>query len=236
MTLAAAAADLFGLALTPDQEALFARYTDELATWNVHTNLTAITEPGAVVVRHYLDSLTLLASLPDRAGATVIDVGSGAGFPGVPLRIVRPDLRVTLLEATGKKIAFLKHLIDLLGLDGVTFANARAEEAGQDPAHRAHYDVAVARAVARMPILLEYLLPLVKVGGLAIAMKGTSAHEESASARRALEILGGRLHAIESFDLPGVEGAHHLVIVEKIAPTPPLYPRRPGLPTQSPLI
>lgn len=233
--LATAASGLLGLNLSATQAGQFATYAEEMAAWNEKINLTAITEPAAVMARHFLDSLTLLAAMPTAAGTRVIDVGSGAGFPGLPLRIAQPDLAVTLLEATGKKIAFLKHVAERLGLADVQFANARAEDAGQDPAHRASYDVAAARAVARLPVLLEYLLPLVRVGGLAIAMKGTSAHEEAAASAKALAVLGGRLAEIRTFHLPGVEMPHHLVIVEKVAATPAAYPRRPGLPMQAPL-
>lgn len=235
IALDAAAAELFGLALTPQQVSAFDRYTAELAAWNAHTNLTAITEPEAVQVRHYLDSLALLPCLPI-GEFTLIDVGTGAGFPGVPLRLARPDMRLTLLEATSKKLNFLRHLSEALGMDDLAFVHARAEEAGQDAAHRARYDVAAARAVARLPVLLEYLLPLVRVGGLAIAMKGDTAHAEAADSARALAVLGGRVRAIESYSLPGVPMSHHLILVEKIAPTPPLYPRRPGLPAQEPLV
>ncbi|MBK8027510.1 MAG: 16S rRNA (guanine(527)-N(7))-methyltransferase RsmG [Chloroflexi bacterium] len=233
--LAAEAAQVLGMAITPEQEALFDVYASELAAWNAHTNLTAIIDADAVRIRHFLDSLTVAQVIPLRPGLRLIDVGSGAGFPGLPLKIVYPELDVTLLEATGKKVAFLRHICERLGLSGVGFVNARAEEAGQDPAHRAAYDVTVARAVARLPILLEYLLPLTAVGGLAIAMKGSTAHVEAAS-QKALHALGGRLRGIETFHLPGLDEPHHLAIVEKVAPTPPLYPRRPGLPTQKPLL
>jgi 16S rRNA (guanine527-N7)-methyltransferase len=220
-----------GVTLNADQEAQFARLADALVEWNAHTNLTAITDPEGVHVRHFLDSLTV----PVRPDERVIDVGTGAGFPGLPLAIAHPSVRVTLLEATGKKIAFLEHVIALLGLTNAVTLHARAEDAGQHPAHRAAYDLAVARAVARLPVLLEYLLPLVRVGGRCIAMKGVTAHEEAESARRALRTLGGRLIGIEPVMLPGVDEPHYLVMVEKIAPTPPLYPRKPGTPSKKPL-
>ncbi|MCA9907746.1 MAG: 16S rRNA (guanine(527)-N(7))-methyltransferase RsmG [Anaerolineae bacterium] len=233
--LAEHAAALFNLELSAEHEAAFARYADELLVWNERINLTAITDPDGVMIRHFLDSLTLMKVLELRPGLRVIDVGSGAGFPGLPLQIAYPQFAMTLLEATGKKVSFLQHMIDTLKLPNVQALKGRAEEIGQMQAHRATYDVAVARAVARLPILLEYLMPLVQVGGVCIAMKGKTAHSEVESSRHALTILGGRLDRIEAFQLPGVEETHYLVMVEKTAPTPTQYPRRSGLPSQQPL-
>ena len=164
-----------------------------------------------------------------------MDIGTGAGFPGLPLAMVLPDLHVTLMESTGKKITFLDHIITTLGLANAYTLRARAEEAGQQVEHREAYDIVTARAVARLPILGEYMLPLAKIGGVCIAMKGQSAHDEAKQARRAIEILGGRFSGIEAIPLPGVADPHHLVIIQKIDPTPKQFPRRPGLPTQKPL-
>lgn len=235
MTLTEQAAALLDIALTPEQAAQFDIYARELAVWNAHTNLTAITEVDAVNVRHFLDSLTLLNALPFAPGARVIDVGTGAGFPGLPLKLAQPEIHLALLEATGKKVTFLEHLIALFKLEGVTTIKARAEDAAHDEAHRTAYDLVVARAVARLPSLLEYLLPFARVGGFCVAMKGRTAQTEADDSAHALEILGGRLKSIETFMLPGVDDPHHLVIVEKIAPTPALYPRKPGIPTRQPL-
>jgi 16S rRNA (guanine527-N7)-methyltransferase len=149
--------------------------------------------------------------------------------------MIFPELHMTLLEATGKKVAFLQHMIELLELPNVETLKARAEEAGQMSNQRAAYDLVLARAVARLPSLLEYLLPLAKVGGICIAMKGRTAAEEAADSTRALSVLGGKLQGIEAVNLPGIEETHYLVVVEKTAPTPALYPRRPGLPTQNPI-
>jgi 16S rRNA (guanine527-N7)-methyltransferase len=234
-TLAQETAAALDLSLSPEQEAQFDQYARELAVWNEHTNLTAITDPDAVRLRHFLDSLTILKAVPLPSGTKVIDVGTGAGFPGLPLRIVCPEIQVALLEATGKKVAFLQHLIDLFKLDNVTTINARAEEAAHDDAHRAAYDLVVARAVARLPSLLEYLLPFARVGGLCVAMKGRTAQDEAADSKTALAALGGRLKSIETFQLPGVDEPHHLVLVEKIAATPRDYPRKPGIPTRKPM-
>lgn len=234
-TLAEQAAELLSITLTPEQEAQFTRYAELLAAWNAHTNLTAITEPPAVQVRHFLDSLTIAQAVPMTPGLRVIDVGTGAGFPGLPLLIAFPHIHVTLLEATGKKLNFLNHVMEQIGLKGAQTVHARAEEAGQMPEHRAAYDLVLARAVARLPVLVEYLLPLAKVGGQAIAMKGSTAAEESRDAARAIDLLGGRFNRIDSFTLPGVDEVHNLVIIDKVANTPRNYPRKPGTPSRQPL-
>jgi 16S rRNA (guanine527-N7)-methyltransferase len=234
-TLSEQTAALLDLTLTPQQEQQFDLYARELAAWNANVNLTAIIDPDAVRLRHFLDSLTILKAVPMTPGLRVIDVGTGAGLPGLPLKLACPDIDLTLLEATGKKVAFLQHMIDLLGLEGVSTANARAEDAGHAPEHRATYDLVLARAVARLPALVEYLLPFAKVGGLCVAMKGHTAQAETDDAGHAVQVLGGRIRSIETFHLPGVDEPHHLVLVEKIAPTPRDYPRKPGIPTRKPL-
>ena len=211
------------------------RHADELALWNRRVNLTAITDPQEVLIRHFLDSLSVAAFVPLRAGMRVIDVGTGAGFPGLPLRVLCPGARLTLLDATAKKLRFLDHLIALLELEGVRTLHARAEQAGQMPAEREAHDLVLARTVARMPVLAEYMLPLARVGGQCVAMKGSSARQEAQAARRAIGLLGGRINRIETLQLPGVAQAHHLVIVDKVAPTPAAWPRQPGAPARRPL-
>ncbi len=227
--------DLLNLDLTVEQQHAFERYTRELIDWNERVNLTAITDPLAIEMRHFLDSLSVLKAVSLPPGTRVIDVGAGAGFPGLPLKIVCPQIQLTLLEATGKKTTFLQHMITQLILSQVKIANARAEEAGQDPAHREHYDVVVARAVAHMPILAEYLLPLCRVGGRCIAMKGESAAAEIGLAENALRLLGGRFVQLTPIELPHVAETHYLVVIEKVAATPHHYPRKPGIPSKKPL-
>jgi len=225
-----------GLSLTPDQLTLFDQYQRELLVGNEKINLTRIVDPDEISIKHFLDSLSLVVALPDpTTDLNVIDVGAGAGFPGIPLKIALPNLRLTLLETTGKKADFLRHVVDVLSLPNVRVVNARAEEAGRQPEHRQRYDVAVARAVSALPVLLEYTLPLVKVGGWVIAAKGQPPDAEVQESSVALKILGGRLDRVVPVTVPGLEAARHLVIIKKIRPTPKKYPRRPGLPAKKPL-
>jgi 16S rRNA (guanine527-N7)-methyltransferase len=240
-TLASGAAAL-GLPLRPEQLAAFARFGDELLAWNARVNLTRIVEPSAVETRHFLDSLTCALPLLARWGPAApvlplrcIDVGSGGGFPGVPLKLVLPQLRMTLLESTGKKVAFLEHLVAALGLVGVEAIAERAETLAHAPDHRESYDAAFARALAPLPVLLELTLPFLRVGGLLIAPRRGDLAAEIAAAAYACETLGGAPPTIVPITLPTLDDGRALVVVEKAAATPPAYPRRPGLPAKHPL-
>lgn len=215
----------------------FERYYDELIAWNRRMNLTTITAYEAVQVRHFADSLAVLLVVGDLGaeGVRLIDIGSGAGFPGLPLKIVNPAWQVTLVEATRKKTAFLEHLVAVLGLEGVEVVWARAEELGRDPRYREQFDLATARAVAELAVLVEYALPLVRVGGRFVAQKGAEVAEELEHARGAIELLGGAHVDTVPYVLPRVDGPLHLVVIEKVAPTPAQYPRRPGMPGKRPL-
>lgn len=229
-------AQALGVALNDAQRTAFRRYEDMLLAENRRLNLTSITTPDEVQIKHFLDSLTGLALLPASAGLRVIDVGTGAGFPGIPLKIARLNLRLTLLEATRKKAGFVERLTDRLGLSHVHVIWERAETLSHDPAHREQYDVALARAVAALPTLLELLLPFCRVGGACIAWKGPRAEEEVIAAEEALALMGGRLREVRKLRLPGTdEPARSLIVVDKVAPTPKRYPRRPGIPAKRPL-
>ena len=233
--LVSGAQRLLKLTLTPSQVAAFRKYSELLLEWNRKFNLTAITDPHGLQVKHFLDSLTALLALYGPPDMRLVDVGSGAGFPGIPLKIVCPQLRLTLAESSGKKAGFCQHLVEALRLNNVQVIKARAEEVGRQAAHRERYDWAIARAVARMPVLMEYLLPLAKVGGHAIAMKGEEAPGEAQAAGRALELLGGRLQKLIPVELPGVAETRYLVVCDKVAATDMKYPRRPGIPSKDPL-
>lgn len=228
---------MFNVKLNSAQLQMFRRYASELLGWNQRINLTAITEPDEVEVKHFADSLSclLVINKQRRPGLRMIDVGTGAGFPGLPIKIACPDIHMTLLEATGKKVDFLRHVVETLGLKGVTLVNERAESVGQDPQHRETYDWVLARAVAGMRTLGEYLLPMARVGGHVLAMKGESAPQEVSDAENAIHLLGGRVIHLTQVDLPTVAESRYLIDIEKTAATPPQYPRRPGVPSKKPL-
>ena len=227
-----------GIRLSDEQLSSFETYYRELVEWNQRFNLTAITDREGVQVRHFLDSLSCLKALPQgklSGGTRLIDVGAGGGFPGLPLKIVFPQMHLTLVEATRKKVYFLAHIARLLGMGNVELMHARAEELGQDPAHREQYDWALARAVAKAPTLVEYLLPLVRVGGAIVAQKGEDAAAEVQEAETAIVTLGGRVRQLIPVELRGLAETRYLVVIDKVAATPEKYPRRPGMPKKSPL-
>jgi 16S rRNA (guanine527-N7)-methyltransferase len=230
------ALDLFNLQLTTAQLEAFRIYESELLDWNQRINLTAIRAPNQVRTKHFLDSLSCMCAIGDLAMARVIDIGTGAGFPGLPLKIINPSMSLTLVESVGKKVQFCQHIVTRLDLQQVEVLSIRAETIGQMPEQRQSYDWALARAVANLPILVEYLLPLVRVGGSILAMKGESAPAEVHSAEYAIHLLGGRLRKLTPIILPGVVEERYLIIIDKIAATPPAYPRRIGLPAKRPLL
>jgi len=248
-------AQTLGLTLTKEELAAFRTFQQELAEWNTRFNLTAVSEDQQVQLRHFLDSLSCLLAMEGGRSLTtptgvagrripesvrglslrIIDVGSGPGFPGIPLKIVCPRLKLTLLEATGKKVTFLQHIVGLLRLKDVHVIHERAEETGQSPENRETYDVVLARAVADLSILAEYTLPLCRLGGWVIAQKGAEAQAEVMGAERAITILGGKLRQMIDVELSGLAEARSLVIIDKTARTPANYPRRPGIPHKKPL-
>ena len=233
--LAHHASSLFGLRLSSAQRRLFQSYENELITWNQQVNLTAINTTEQIRTKHFLDSLSTICVLRGSPLNSLVDIGTGAGFPGIPLKILFPELRLTLIESVGKKAAFCQHLVDSLGLSGVEIFTERAENLGQNPQHRERYDWAIARAVAILPVLAEYLLPFVRVGGAMLAMKGEQAPAEVHRAEHAIKVLGGHVRKLTPITLPGVAEERYLVVVDKIAATPPPYPRRVGLPSKKPL-
>lgn len=218
----------------------FDRYAELLVDWNERMNLTAITEPHDIVLKHFTDSLTALMVFPDKPGVSVIDVGTGAGFPGIPLAIVREDVRLTLLDSLNKRLVFLKEVCDVLGIRA-QLVHARAEEGGRGPKLREQFDVATARAVAAMPVLSEYCLPFVKVGGRFVAMKGPDSDVELEAAKRAVELLGGQISSVKGLTLPyqphdGVEQQERrLFVVNKIKSTPTRFPRQSAKIAKEPL-
>lgn len=216
--------------------ALLCRYHELLTDWNTRMDLTNITDPAEALDRHYTDSLIALTQaqlFPQ--GASLIDVGTGAGFPGLPLAIVRPDLKVTLVDALNKRITFLNAVIEDLKLPNVRAIHARAEDAARQPQLREAFDIAAARAVAATPVLLEYLLPFVKVGGNALMWKGPSATEELPQAQKAAQLLGGALQAPLPLPIPGLDWQHLLIPCKKVSKTLRQYPRKAGTPVKKPL-
>lgn len=220
-----------------DQLETFRAYMEELEAARPRLRLTALTEPEAIQRRHFLEPLALLVALERMGplGETAIDIGSGAGFPGLPIKIVRPGLKLSLLEAHAKRAAFLQHLVQRLGLEGVTVVNGRAEEVAHDPRHREAYDLALARAVAPLAVLVEMALPFLRVGGLLAAPKGSRARREVNEAAAALTACGGIVESTRPLEVPGAETPPTLVIVRKTSATPERFPRRPGIPAKRPL-
>jgi len=224
-----------GLSLTTEQMALFAAYEALLLEWNERIALTAIREPRVLRIRHFLDALSCVAATGPLDGRALIDVGSGAGLPGLPLKILYPDLRLTLVDSVAKKARFLELVAGELDLRDVVVLAERAETLGQDAAHRERYDWAMARGVAELRVLAELLLPLCRVGGAALAQKGESAAAECAAAAPAIAALGGAPPRLLNVRLPETEAIHYLVVIDKTHPTPTPYPRRAGVPAKRPL-
>ena len=237
LRLLAEGARAIGVELGPEQEEQFAAYARLLMDANRRVNLTAITEPEAVETLHFLDSLTVAPALPEATlrGGRVLDVGSGAGFPGVPLRIAFPDLRMELLEATGKKAAFLRELVDALGLLDVAVHHGRAEDLGRDPTLRGAFDAVLVRGVAKLATLAELTLPFLRVGGVLVAHKSAGVDAEVSGAAEAVRTLGGAEPVVHTVGAPGLDDGRTLVVVEKVTETPGKYPRRSGMPAKRPI-
>ena len=227
--------DLIGITLNSYQLSLLERYGQELDEWNERYNLTAIHEPEKIRVKHFLDSFSPYLVFQNTPVNRVIDIGTGAGFPGIPIKILLPDTEVVLVDSINKKTEFCQHIIDSLELKGIQVVQDRVERLAREFDFREKFDWAVARAVAKLPTLTEYMLPFVKVGGSMLAMKGDQGPFEAQKAHQAVSMLGGELTQVKKIILPGVTEDRFLITIEKKARTPEKYPRRVGLPGKKPL-
>ncbi len=224
----------YGISLTGIQVQKFFKYKDVLMEWNKKINLTAIEEDKDIVIKHYIDSLSALSYLEDTP-LSVIDIGTGAGFPGIPLKIAYPILNIVLLDSLEKRVKFLNQAVADLDLKGITAVHGRAEDFGLKKEYREKFDIAVARAVASLPVLLEYCMPFIKTGGRFIAMKGSSIEELGAS-EKALRVLGGEIEKVDGITLPFSDIKRNIVVIKKLRQTPTAYPRKAGKPSKEPLI
>ena len=224
---------VLGVRFLVEQAEQFFDYMNLLIEWNEKMNLTAITDPDEIILKHFIDSITILNEIEDNS--KIVDVGTGAGFPGIPLSIMNPTLRVTLVDSLNKRLIFLQEVVNKLGLKNVEIIHARAEEFGQNKIYREKFDIATSRAVANLSTLSEYLIPLVKVGGKVISMKAAEAQEEINEAKKAIEVLGGKIEKIDEFNLPQSDIGRTVIIIRKEKQTPSKYPRKPGTPSKEPI-
>ncbi|TYQ14746.1 UNVERIFIED_CONTAM: 16S rRNA (guanine527-N7)-methyltransferase [Acetivibrio alkalicellulosi] len=224
----------FNITLSEKDISSFFIYKDILSDWNKKINLTSIEDDREVVIKHFIDSLSITPYIKDE-NIKIVDIGTGAGFPGIPLKIVMDNLNITLLDSLEKRTKFLDEVIEKLNLKGIKAVHSRAEDKGISNDYREKFDKAVARAVANLPVLLEYCLPFVKVGGYFIAMKGSSI-EEIDNSKKALDILGGKIEEIAEFELPFSDIKRNIIIIRKFRQTPTKYPRKSGKPSKEPLI
>jgi 16S rRNA (guanine527-N7)-methyltransferase len=225
-----------GIELSDEQSNLFEIYYRELIEWNEKINLTAITEKEQVYIKHFYDSLSLTFFVDFTHVHTLADIGSGAGFPGIPLKIIFPHLKVTIVDSLNKRILFLNQLVEKLSLNNVKCVHGRAEDVSRMPVFRDQFDLVTARAVARLSVLNELCLPFVKKGGFFVAMKGSEVSNEMEEAAFSLNELNGRLVDSNRMELPTEQSIRHLIQIEKVGPTPGKYPRKAGLPLKNPLV
>lgn len=227
---------IYGIELSEKQEEQFFSYKSLLKEWNEKMNLTAITDDAEIALRHFADSVSLLKDIELKDGDKVIDVGTGAGFPGVPVKIVRPGIDLCLMDSLNKRITFLENLVSALGMDGVSLVHARAEDAGRSEEYREKFDFCISRAVAPLSILCEYCLPFVKEGGYFISLKGPDVFNEAENAKAAFDALGGKIEEIKKVPVFGDASTRYIVITKKIRQTPPKYPRKSGAIKKKPII
>ena len=230
------AAEEYGISLSETQLQQFDRYQELLVEWNQKMNLTALTEPKDMAIKHMIDSVSVYDEKWFSEGMSVIDVGTGAGFPGLPLKILCPSLKVTLLDSLNKRVKFLETVVSELGLSDIVCVHARAEEAARQKQYREKFDAVVSRAVARLPILAEYDLPFVRVGGFFAAMKGAKYEEEAEEAKKAVKLLGGGEPVLREIKLPGLEDKRGIIYIRKEKKTPSVYPRKAGTPEKNPIL
>ncbi len=228
-------AKTLGIDLTKEKENKFILYKELLKEWNQKINITSITDNVEIDIKHFIDSITPFTTNLFNGKAKVIDIGTGGGFPGIPLKIVNEDLDVVLLDSLNKRITFLNEVISTLKLEDIIAIHGRAEEFGRDKDYREKYDIAISRAVASLNTLSEYTLPFVKVGGHFIAMKGSEIEEELIEAKKGIGMLGGKVVDVKTLILPESNIAHSLIIIEKVKETPTKYPRGGGKPKKKPL-
>ena len=223
--------------LTEKQQNQFEQYYQMLISWNEKMNLTAITDKEEVYLKHFYDSLTAAQAIPyeQAQSFTLCDVGAGAGFPCIPLKIAFPELKLTIVDSLNKRVQFLKELVQSLQLEDVQVYHDRAENFGQNPSYREKFDIVTARAVARMSVLSEFCLPLVKLGGYFIALKGAQGKEELEEGKKAIKVMGGKTDRIFSFLLPIENSERTIIRIKKTNKTPKKYPRKPGIPAKNPL-
>lgn len=224
---------ILGVRFSVEQIEQFYKYMNLLIEWNEKMNLTAITEPKEIILKHFIDSITILKYIDDNS--KLVDVGTGAGFPGVPLSIMNPTLKITLVDSLNKRLIFLQEVVKELNLKNIEIVHTRAEEFGQNKNYREKFDIATSRAVANLATLSEYLVPLVKIGGKIISMKASNAKEEINDAQKAIEVLGGKIEKIEEFDLPESDIGRTIIIIDKNKCTPAIYPRKAGTPAKEPI-
>lgn len=225
--------NIINVKLSEEQLSKFYNYMNLLIEWNEVMNLTAITEPNEIIIKHFIDSLSVLDKI-DKA-STIIDVGTGAGFPGIPIKIAYPKTKVVLLDSLNKRINFLNKVIEKLDLKNIKAIHGRAEDIGRDKEHREKYDIAIARAVAPLNILLEYLMPFVKVEGKCICMKGSNVEKELEDSKKAINILNGTLEKSEEFNLANTENRRSMIEIKKTKLISNIYPRKSGVPSKKPL-
>ncbi len=219
--------------LNQKQLELFYNYMQLLLEWNEKINLTTITNPDEIILKHFVDSMTIVKYINNES--KIVDVGTGAGFPGIPLKIAKPETNITLLDSLNKRLNFLQEVIIRLNLKDINTIHARVEEAGQNKQYRENFDIAMSRAVASLNVLAEYMLPLVKIGGKCICMKSYDIEEEIQNSKRAIEILGGKIETIEELILPNTDIKRKIIVIKKVNNTPGKYPRKPGTPSKEPI-